>query len=281
MRACTRHGVRTGEASPKGARWLCQRCVVLCEGGTNEPVGVDEVTGCASCHRHVCERHQAACAVDGKVHCSSHLRRADASRRLLCEAHRTLCVAEAGVVVGTDEVVPCATCGGSVCQADRARCTTDGAEHCRTHLVALSDRPGELACQQHHVRCHVDGAACSPAGAPACPICLKPACARHTRECASCGRTVCRTDLGGDTRCATCRSLTPDPDPEDRLIEAVLHANRGEPPKAKAWRTARDGSHTVVELDLGWTRRLVVAVRHGESRAEVGRRRAVWGNERV
>jgi hypothetical protein len=33
----------------------------------------------------------------------------------------------------------------------------------------------------------------------------------------------------------------------------------------------------VVELDLGWTRRLVIAVRHGESRVDVGVRRAVWG----
>jgi hypothetical protein len=89
---------------------------------------------------------------------------------------------------------------------------------------------------------------------------------------------VCREELGpGDWICQTCRKLAPDPDPEERLITAVLAANRGEPPKAKGWRTARDGTHTVVELDLGWTRRLVVAVRHGESRADVGMRRAVWG----
>lgn len=93
---------------------------------------------------------------------------------------------------------------------------------------------------------------------------------------------MCRAELGGgDSKCLTCRKLAPDPDPEDRLITAVLAANGGEPPKAKAWRTARDGTHTVVELDLGWTRRLVVAVRHGESRADVGVRRAVWGRGRV
>jgi hypothetical protein len=236
MLACARHGVKTGADSPRGARWLCNRCVVHCEGGTNEPVGVDEATGCASCERQVCERHQAVCAVDGKVHCSGHLRRADVSRRLLCEAHRATCVMEPGGVAASDEVVACASCGGQVCAAHRGRCTADETEHCRSHLVSLADRAGLLACQAHHVKCHVDRVAWSIGGAPACPVCLRPACARHTRECGSCGRLVCRAELGGgDSKCLTCRQLASDPDPEDRLITAVLAANGGEPPKAKGW----------------------------------------------
>jgi hypothetical protein len=54
----------------------------------------------------------------------------------------------------------------------------------------------------------------------------------------------------------------------DTLIAVALEANRGEPPQAKQWRAARDASHTIVELDFGWRRRLVVGVPHGEVAAE-------------
>src|SRR5512134_386665 len=51
---CKKHGIRTAETAPKGARWLCPGCATVCEGGSSEPVGVDEVVKCSSCERNVC-----------------------------------------------------------------------------------------------------------------------------------------------------------------------------------------------------------------------------------
>src|SRR5439155_1674173 len=76
---CNRHAEQSHADAPKGSRRLCSECLRYCEGGTNEPVGVDEVTQCASCGNSVCTAHQAVCAVDGQVHCSQHLRRTDQS----------------------------------------------------------------------------------------------------------------------------------------------------------------------------------------------------------
>ncbi|HEX6533586.1 MAG TPA: hypothetical protein VF041_03260 [Gemmatimonadaceae bacterium] len=47
------------------------------------------------------------------------------------------------------------------------------------------------------------------------------------------------------------------------------------------WRLSRDATHTVVELDLGWTRRLVFTVRHGDARAETVVRHSVLGGRVV
>jgi hypothetical protein len=74
-----------------------------------------------------------------------------------------------------------------------------------------------------------------------------------------------------DGKCATCRKLTVVSDPDDLLIAAAIHANKGDPLKAKEWKAARDATATVVELGLGWGRRLVFSVRHGEARPEAGR----------
>ena len=94
---------------------MCAACLRYCEGGTNEPVGVDEVVECVSCGRSVCTAHQAVCAVDGQVHCSRHLRRADGSGRVVCEQHRAACVAEPDAVFASDEVSACSVCGKDVC----------------------------------------------------------------------------------------------------------------------------------------------------------------------
>jgi hypothetical protein len=98
---------------------------VYCEGKSHEPVGRDEAVRCASCEQFVCATHQAACVVDQLVHCSTHLRRADGSRRLVCEQHRGECAHEAGVVFASDEVAPCPSCGQSVCAAHAGSCVTD------------------------------------------------------------------------------------------------------------------------------------------------------------
>ena len=125
---CNRHAEQSKADAPKGSRRLCSACVRHCEGGTNEPVGVDEVVECTSCGRSVCTAHQAVCAVDEQVQCSRHLRRADGSGRLVCEQHRATCVAEPEAVFAADEVSACAVCGKDACAqhfvVESGRCVT-------------------------------------------------------------------------------------------------------------------------------------------------------------
>ncbi|HEV8303320.1 MAG TPA: hypothetical protein VGQ25_00040 [Gemmatimonadales bacterium] len=204
---CNRHAEQSRPDAPKGSRRLCTACVRYCEGGTNEPVGVDEVTQCASCSKSVCTVHQAVCVVDGQVHCSGHLRRADGSGRLVCARHRAACAEEPDAIFASDEV-------------------------------------------------------------GACPVCGRNVCAGHRAVCAHCGRQVCAADLAQESRrCATCAQLAAVADPPEEVVAAALAATGGAPPGGgrRAWRTARDRTHVVVELDLGWRRRTVFTVRHGES----------------
>jgi hypothetical protein len=119
---CATHAVRSDCSAPKGERRLCLECMVYCEGKTNEPVGKDEAVRCTSCEKFVCANHRAACVVDQLVHCSTHLRRADRSSRLVCERHRGQCGHEAGVIFASDEVAPCPACGKSVCDAHAGTC---------------------------------------------------------------------------------------------------------------------------------------------------------------
>lgn len=260
---CRAHATRTGADSPRGARWLCGGCTVHCEGGTNEPVGVDEAVRCTACERHICEVHRVSCAVDGSPHCSRHLRRSDHSGRLVCEHHRASCADEAAAILASDEVWPCGTCGRQICANHGGICAADGARHCTSHLARLADRPGQLACEPHRTLCHVDGVAFSPTGTRPCPVCERRACEAHRAACPNCARQVCVSDLA-EGRCVTCARLEDMADPPDDLIQAGVAANNGEPPATRRWRAARDATATVVELDLGWTRRLVFAVAHGE-----------------
>ncbi|HWC75128.1 MAG TPA: hypothetical protein VG454_14430 [Gemmatimonadales bacterium] len=119
---CNRHAEQSKSDAPKGSRRLCSTCLRYCEGGTNEPVGIDEVVECASCGRSVCTAHQAVCAVDRQIQCSRHLRRADGSGRLVCEKHRATCVAEPDAVLASDEVEPCPLCGKSACAEHEGAC---------------------------------------------------------------------------------------------------------------------------------------------------------------
>jgi hypothetical protein len=41
---------------------------------------------------------------------------------------------------------------------------------------------------------------------------------------------------------------------------------------------SRDGSHHVVEVDTGWTRRVVFTVRHGDSKADTVVRHSILGS---
>jgi hypothetical protein len=137
---CNRHAQQSGADAPKGSRRLCTACVRYCEGGTNEPVGMDEVTPCASCDKSVCTAHQAVCVVDGQVHCSRHLRRTDGSRRLVCEQHRAACTEEPSAVFAADEVEACPVCGKDACAQHRGACAYCGRQVCKSDLGKPSGR---------------------------------------------------------------------------------------------------------------------------------------------
>jgi hypothetical protein len=143
---CNRHAQQSRPDAPKGSRRLCTACVRYCEGGTNEPVGVDEVTQCASCSKSVCTAHQATCVVDGHVHCSRHLHRTDASRRLVCGEHRAACAQEPAAIFAADEVEACPVCGNDACAQHRAACGYCGRQVCTGDLTQPSRRC--LTCSQ-------------------------------------------------------------------------------------------------------------------------------------
>src|SRR5438876_397053 len=218
---CNRHAEQSGADAPKGSRRLCTACLKYCEGGTNEPVGADEVTQCASCGKSVCTAHQAVCVVDGQVHCSRHLRRTDTSRRLVCGRHRAGCVEEAMTLFASDEVEQC-------------------------------------------------------------PVCGKDACAQHRAACGYCGRHVCTADLQQPSRrCATCAQLTTIADPPEHVVTAARAVmGAGAPRASRAWRIARDKSHLVVELDLGFRRKAVFTVRHGDQVPDSVVRHSLLGSKR-
>jgi len=278
---CNRHAEQSHAEAPKGSRRLCAACLRYCEGGTNEPVGADEVAQCASCGKSVCTAHQAVCVVDGQVHCSPHLRRTDASRRLVCGKHRAGCDLEPAAIFASDEVGACASCGKLVCAGHSAECVEDGLRHCVTHLELLHDANGSYGCAQHRKACHVDGQAFSLNGVEECPVCGKDACARHRAACAHCGRHVCTADLAQPSRkCATCAQLASIADPPAEVVTAARAATGGEPRSSRGWRIARDRSHLVVEVDLGLRRKAVFTLRHGDTVPESVVKHSLLGSKR-
>jgi hypothetical protein len=280
-KVCTSHAEVTASDAPKGERALCSECVVLCEGGTNEPVGTDEVLRCATCERHVCGRHQAACVVDDRIHCSAHLRRADRSRRLICEKHRTACSHEPNAVFAVDEIGGCAACSAQSCSEHGGNCSVDGARFCRSHLVPLADKDGVPACESHRERCYIDGQSYSLGSAQTCGICAEVTCREHRRMCGHCGRAVCFKDIDAKSnRCATCKRLNESDDIPVEAMAAAIVANGGLPPKAKSWNMARDKTAVVVDVDLGWSRHLVFTVRHGEDEPSTVVSHSLLGSKR-
>lgn len=259
---CRKHRMDTVADAPLGTRPLCSDCVVYCEGATSEPVGVDEATPCGTCGRHICQRHQVQCVVDHRPHCSSHLRRADRSRRFFCEAHEARCDDEPELLFASDEVHPCVDCGRGSCNRHGAACYGDDRWHCLTHLERLTDLPDAWGCAAHRTTCHVDGRAFSASGTAPCEICGRLACRTHRTACAWCGGDVCTQDMSGG-RCTTCDSLRPTTDPPDAVVAAA--ASIADRPRVRQWYLARDGGRYVVQLDLGWTRRVVLSVPHGSA----------------
>lgn len=284
---CTKHAEQSAADAPKGSRRLCPACVRYCEGGSNEPVGVDEVVPCASCSKVVCTAHQSVCAVDGQVHCSRHLRRADGSGRLVCERHRAACTEEPDTIYASDEVAECASCGQQVCAPHSAECAVDQARHCTRHLEPLLDATGSIACAEHRKECHVDGGMFSLDGAQLCPVCAKDACGRHRATCSYCGRVVCSADIGQgkSPRCSTCAQLVAVATPPDEVVMAALAATGGQRSAGgradRAWRIARDRTHVVVEVGLGWRRRTVLTLCHGETKPESVVTHSLVGSKRV
>jgi hypothetical protein len=238
----------------------------------------------------VCVAHQAVCAVDGEAHCSRHLRRADGSRRLVCGKHWGACAYEEATLFASDEVAPCTSCGKHVCANHSAECVVDGQRHCTVHLAPMVDADGAHACEEHSRRCRVDGKVFSLTGVSVCPVCGEDACAQHRAACAHCGRLVCTTDLetveatGGRRRCATCSKLAAGRDVPDAVIAAAVAAAGagagGDRRGSRGLRIARDHSHSVVELDLGFSRKTVVAVRHEDMVADSVVKHSLLGSKR-
>ncbi len=140
---CNRHAEQSHAEAPKGSRRLCAACLRYCEGGTSEPVGVDEVLQCASCGKSVCTAHQAVCAVDEQVHCSQHMRRTDQSRRLVCGRHVAACAQEPAAIFASDEVGSCPVCGKDACARHRAPCGYCGRQVCIADLGPVEPRGRE------------------------------------------------------------------------------------------------------------------------------------------
>ena len=278
---CDEHATLTALSAPRGQRRLCAQCLTQCEGGRSEHVGVDEVTRCVTCAKSVCEHHRSTCAVDQSVHCSTHLRRTDVSRRLVCDKHRDQCAFDPGAVFASDEVAACTSCGVHGCSRHAHPCVDDGHVYCDKHAVMLRNEPGKFVCRAHAAICHVDQSAYRLGQTTECPVCALATCKSHLRTCGWCGRMVCVTDLNAaHSRCGTCAQLRDVAEPPDNLVTAVASV-LGDKQTPKRWRAARDATHTVVELDLGWTRRMVLAIRHGDNVASYGLTHSAIGSKRI
>lgn len=280
IKLCTAHATASSPTAPLRQRWLCSECTVFCEGGQNEPVGLDEVTRCATCTAYICAVHEARCAVDGKVHCSKHLRRSDRSGAIVCTAHRASCADEPHSVFASTEVRVCSTCGRVVCESHSGTCAADNESHCTAHLRSPRAQLEIQLCENHRGTCTADDGIYRLEDLKSCPVCGNRYCKAHRVACRHCGRMVCTGDLPENV-CRTCARLAPCAEPDEQLISGALAANRGEPPGLGNWRTARDAEHTVVEIDHGWSRRLVFTVPHQESTPSTVLKHSVLGSKRL
>jgi hypothetical protein len=85
---------------------------------------------------------------------------------------------------------------------------------------------------------------------------------------------VCTADLGKVEagrlrRCSTCARLAVDGDAPAEVISAAYRAAGEERRASRRSRIARDHSHSIVELDLGLSRKTVVVLRHGEGEGDL------------
>jgi hypothetical protein len=251
-----------------------------------QPVCDEHVRVCPSCRLEHCTAHEGVCAEDGHAACSTCLAPCGSCGRVVCNRHaeqsdveapkgkRRLCTAclrycEGGTNerVGVDEVMQCATCGKAVCTAHQDVCAVDGQAHCSQHL-RRTDTSRRLVCGRHRAACAQEPAVLFAADeVGACPVCGKSVCGGHRAACAYCGRRVCTADLSRQSRrCGTCAQLAAVSDPPGAVVTAALAATgrRSVPRSPRRWRMARDHSHLVVEVDLGWRQKAVFTLRHGE-----------------
>jgi hypothetical protein len=170
----------------------------------------------------------------------------------------------------------CVECSHVSCDQHGAECHDDRRWHCREHLAVLNDLPDAFGCAQHRSTCFVDGRTFSLAGTTPCEVCARTACRTHTSTCTWCGARVCTKDMQSG-RCVTCSQLKLADDIPDDVIAAVARVS-GEA-RAKRRLVARDGSRFVVQLDLGWTRRVVITVPHGGAAAGRVIRHSIFGTQ--
>ncbi|HKW45899.1 MAG TPA: hypothetical protein VJN70_00580, partial [Gemmatimonadaceae bacterium] len=277
---CDEHATTTASSAPHGKRRLCGECVRRCEGGANEFVGIDEVAQCATCEKDVCESHCKLCSVDRAVHCTKHLRRTHGTHRLVCEQHREQCAFEVGSIFAADELQECASCGARACATHSHTCLEDGRLHCDRDVIALRNEPGKHVCVTHGTICHVDRSGHRLSETVQCPVCAKPTCKSHVRACAWCGRTICLSDFKSmHSNCLTCTQLKDLAEPSESLIAAVAKALEIDQ-RPSRWKTASDATHTIVEVHVGWTRRVVLAIRHADNGVEIGKTHSAVGSKK-
>ena len=154
----------------------------------------------------------------------------------------------------------------------------------RSRHLHRTDASRRLICGEHRAACAEEPAAIFASDeVAACPVCGKDACAQHRAACGYCGRQVCTADLAQQSRrCATCAQLAAIADPPQEVVTAArgLTGRSGAPKASRAWRIARDRSHFVVELDLGWRRRTVFTLRHGDTVPESVMTHSLAGSKR-
>jgi hypothetical protein len=145
----------------------------------------------------------------------------------------------------------------------------DGQVHCSPHL-RHTDQSQRLVCARHRAACAQEPAVLFAADeVEACPICGKGVCEGHRGACTHCGRSVCSADVSAASRrCATCAQLAAVSDLPHAVVAAALAATGSGSKPSRRWRMARDRSHVVVELDLGWKQTAVVTLRQGDNVAD-------------
>jgi hypothetical protein len=156
----------------------------------------------------------------------------------------------------------------------------DGQVYCDKDVIALRNEPGRFACLKHGAICHVDRSGHRIADTVQCPVCARAACKSHVRTCEWCGRAICFSDFKSmHSHCLTCTQLKEAVEPSEALVAAVAKALESDQ-RPTHWKTARDATHTIVEVHLGWTRRVVLAIRHSDNGTEIGKTHSAVGSKK-
>ncbi len=191
--------------------------------------------------------------------------------------------------------------GHCACETCATRCSVCASDFCADHGIASCRVDEQPACEQHARMCPSCRMAHCTAHEGVCADGEHPACSACLEACGSCGRIVCnahaervcrgRTDsvlqasapggwfgpprlrttprgvrsrAGGGLRSGRGERLSRVR--QDRLRSAFRRVRLLRPPSGKrSWRMARDRTHVVLELNVGWRRRTVFTLPHGAS----------------